>query len=285
MPLDVEITTEPGLEDLLTSDVPASDEAIMSALADFRESTQIEGTPLGAELDELLTFAADATGEGARGWSDPIGDWFARKHQRVVDTEERPIEIAAYWLTLPPGVSGASATVTAAAATSGEASASFKIAGIGGGGTFTVDVKNGIGFTSTVTQRAALSVSGTFDIVEVAKAGKTTRYARLRKLDLANREWTIAEHAPPSPAEAGTPIGSETITASSDQVKVSTTLSIDKETVWQFGLDLTFEKLGLEASLGGKGSYGSSVEYAYELPGGHAYKASRYTGFPAFLWS
>jgi hypothetical protein len=284
MPLQVEITKEPGLQEMLSGEEAVPDDQLAPALAAFRDSPGVAGTALQETLDDAIRRRAEAADESF-GWWDAFRRWLAGEQSRVVDHLEEAVELEAYWLTLPD-TAGAKVTVTSSISKAGETSAALTIAGIGGGPTFTIDVKEAVGFVATQTERVELSVPGTFDIVEVTRDGAViAKYPRLRELDKNNLSWTIRPSPAPDPAPFGQPTSTRTFDASGSTGTTTDTLTITKGTTWELGVDLKFAKLGLEAKVGTKVTYTREVMYAYELPGGHNYQAASYRGFPAFLWT
>jgi hypothetical protein len=284
MALRAELTEQPGFHDLLSRDEPVSNNELRPALEAFLATPGIAGTPVQEALDEV-TRPRPAAVESLSSWWDGVHHWLWGQRVDVIDTEDRAVELAAYWLTLP-AVADAKVTVTSSVTSSDETSASFTVLGIGGGPTFTVDIKEDVSFPATKMEQVVLSAIGSFEKVQITKDGAVVAtYPRLRALDRDNLTWTRTPFAPPDPGSWGTPTRTRRfdVTASNDITKNA--LTVTKGTAWEGGAELSLKKLGLAAKVGTKVTYEREVAFEYELPGGHDYLASLYPTFPAYLWT
>ena len=283
MPVKVEISQRPGLRELLEADTPVSDAQLAPAIDAFLLTPGVQGSPVEDALGDLARSHADSTGQTGGFWAS-LKQWWKGEHHEVTGTEERWVELSSYWLTLP-AAPGARMTLTSTVTDSKTASASLTIAGVGGGPTFNLDVKESVEFQSSFDERASLRARGTFDRIDVTRAGQhIAEYGRLRTIDRNTTDW-LRERAPaPAPADLG-PLRRTKGFTMTDAGGVSIeTLSIDRGTSWNLGLNLTLPQLGLTVTLGGTLTYEQDVDYTYELPEGHDYEASMYTTIPAFLW-
>ncbi len=285
MSLRVEITEEPGLADLLSADEPVAEVELQPQLEAFLDSAGIAGTPIERSLREHTRREAELTEQTPGLWQS-LKRWWNGQTQAVVATERHPVVLEAYWLTLPP-VADAEATVTSTRVKSNETSASFKIAGIGGGPTLTLEVKEGIEFNVKEAGRAILTALGTFEKVQVTDAaGRVIEtYARLAKLDKDNLEWSWQSGALPAQETWGAQESANPFKFTDLPGSATKELSITRGTSWEFGADLSLSQLGVNAHVGTKLTYGRDVTFSYKLPGGHDYLATRYKAFPAYIWT
>jgi hypothetical protein len=285
MPLRVEITEEPGLADLLSAEEPVAEAELNAQLDAFLSSSGVAGTPIEHSLREHTSRDAALTEQTFGLWQS-LKRWWNRQKQEVVATEQHPVVLEAYWLTLPP-VAGAEATVNSTQSKSSETSASFKIAGIGGGPTLTLEIKEGMEFNVAGAGRAVLSALGTFDKVQVTDAsGRVIEtYARLVKLEKSNLEWSWQNGSLPARETWGAEQSAEPFNLADLPGSGTKRLSITKGTSWEIGVELNLAQLGISAHVGTKLTYERDVSYSYKLPGGHDYVATRYKAFPAYVWS
>jgi len=287
MPLNVDVIEEPGLRSLLEqSEAPARDEAERE-LANFLYSPGVSGSRVAANLGASMRAQRETTAETA-GWWEAVKHWWLGEKHTVVASEEHPVELAAYWMTVP-GVHDSKVTVSSSTSGSSAVSASLKIAGIGGGPTLTVQLKETVEFEASSPERAALKTTGTFEKVEVRRLDEQVvgTYVRLSSIDRDNFEWQRGPATPPDPSRLGKPGSSRrfSLAPASPTDLTHETLTLAKGTEWDFGVELSLEKLGLSAELGAKITYEHEVEYAYDLPGGSNYLAGIYGSFPAYLWT
>lgn len=282
--LRVEVTEQPGLQALLAGDEPPPDAELRQAADLFVTTPGVEGTAVSERVGDAIRSGSQATAKGL-GWWDNLRRWLAGERQKVVGSEEHEIELVAYWLTVP-GVAGAKVTLSSSATSSDETSASFTIAGIGGGPTFSLALKEDVKFDSARDLRVAMLAKATFEKVQVTRDGRPiATYARLASLDRDNLVWTVEPASPPDPTSWGSPTWSRRFQVSLSTGTLTDTLTVTRGTTWDVGADLSLDKIGLKAKLGSKVTYEGEVECAYELPGGHDYLAVRYPAFPAFLWT
>ena len=283
MPVDIEITSTPGLIDPGTGQ-PVTGEPYESALDDFLSSRGVANTDVEVAARQTLLRAEEGTNEAA-GWWDAIRYFFAPEIHNVVNTEEARVELAGYWLTLPD-VPEAKVTLTVSVTDKNQRAMSVKIAGIGGGPTFELTVKSGLQHEAASQQRAVLATRGTFQRIQVTRGGQPIgEYARLVALDEENVEWSYPPAALPGPAllgPTGNTVGYDLRTnTSADKV----TLDITQGTTWDFSAGLKLPQLGgIEAGLSGQVSYERDVSYEYVLPPGRRYQATKYARFPVYVW-
>lgn len=301
MAVKAEITSEPGMVDLLEQDGDVADEKKLEALNHFRATKVVIGASLREPADvgtlsverayRERAYREGADGEGAYSpgtyrddWWDRLSSWLRGEKVKVVGRAEAPVEMGIYWLTLPK-VAEARVTLDVSLESDRETSASLTIFGVGGGPTFTVALKEGLSHEATSPERVALSAIGTFEKIEVTGDGGTVTYPRLVDLDQANLTWVFALAMPPRPESCGPRISSTTFDASAASGTTTKTLSIGRDTKWKLGIDLDLANLGLKASLDGSITYSREVGFEYALPGGRKYVAAQYKEFPAYLWS
>jgi hypothetical protein len=278
MPVRAEVTQEPGLIELLSQEQqPVSDSRIVAALNEFRGSLANADMRDAEALNEMPGQPTD--------WWHTLRDWFTGERHEIVGQAEAPLELQAYWLTLPD-VPAASVKLTVAVEASDETSASLTILGIGGGPTFTLDIKEALEHQASEPERVSLFAPGTFEKVRVMRGGEEVfEYARLVSLDRTNLEWTFAAAKPTDVALCGPQMSSKKVGASASSGTTTMTLNISRGTKWEFGADLSFEKLGLGAKLAASITYTRDVGFEYVLPGRYDYVATRYEDFPAYLWT
>jgi hypothetical protein len=282
----VEITTEPGLAEILDAETPVSDERLTPALNDFLGPSGVAETALAGSLTEHTRQESDLTAQAFGGAWERLKRWWAGQKQEVAGEEQVRVTLEAYWLTLPD-VSGAEVTVTSSRAKGKEASASLTIAGIGGGPKFNLSVKEDVELPSKTPGRYLLSAMGTFQKIKVTDAnGKVLQtYARLVSLDDKNLIWTWRPDPLPDKGTWGEQEGSKAFELKGQPEPANRKLEISHGTTWEFGGELSLAQLGLKATLGGTLTYDSEVTYSYKLPGDHDYVATSYRAFPAFIWT
>jgi hypothetical protein len=288
------VKAKPGLVEMLENDgEPPSTQELEDAVREFRQSTGLEDAPLRAEPfrpDRLLfdeDFAHEEAketggGDGKRGRWQELKDWWNEVEHNVVATEVQPIQLAAFWLTLPTA-KGATVTVSSSHTDGGEVAASLMIAGIGGGPSFTLTVTDTVSFESEVSERALLTASGTFEKVEVKRHDEVVdTYTRLKALDGANLKWGRVREEPPAVGTLGTSIESQEYECASAGGSTTQESTVAKGTSWEIGAEVKLWGSGLK--LGGKLTYEREVTYVNKLPAGQNYKATRYAAFPARIW-
>jgi hypothetical protein len=285
MSLRVEITKEPGLADLLNTNEPVSDAELRPQLEAFLKSNGVAGTPIEQSLREHTSREADLT-EQAFGFWQSLKRWWKGQKQEVLATEKHPVVLEAYWLTLP-AVADAEATVISTQASSNETSASFTVAGIGGGPTLTLEVKKGMEFDVKDPGRAVLTTLGTFEKVQVTDAdGRVIEtYARLTDLEKNNLNWSWQKGSLPDSGTWGAQESAEPFNFADMNGSAIRELGIKSGTTWEIGGDLDLSQLGIKAHLGTKLTYERDVTYRYKLPGGHDYVATRYKSLPTYIWT
>jgi hypothetical protein len=284
MGLRAELTAIPGPVDP-HSGRPSEQAPYEGAIEDFLATPGVSGTDVAAAFRRVLTLAAQETAEGADWWG-AVRRFFAPEVHTVVAVGEQPVELEGYWMTLPD-VKDASVKLTVTVGSSRETAASFTIAGIGGGPTFTIDLKEGLSHQAAVCERIALSTMGVFQRVEVTQNGNVIgTYPRLVTLDLDNLDWDFDPATPPSASTLGNPMSSRRFDQSASNGSTTITLEISRGTTWEMSAGLSLANLGgIEAKLSAKATYQRDVAVECTLPGNHHYLATRYAGFPAYLWS
>lgn len=283
MPIDVDITQQPGLSELIDlSEPPVGD--MERALGEFRGSSGVAGSPLDDSLDQAIRDQAEATDETIAWW-DAVKRWARGQQVEISPPVQHPVALDALWLTLPD-VPGAKVTVSSEDTKSRETSAALTIAGVGGGPTFNVEVKERIEFDAFQTELVTMTAPGTFEKVTVTKDGQViSEYARLIALDRHHVDWARVATPVPDPGGWGPPVDTKSFTQAASDGVTRKRLSLARGTTWQVGGKLTVPQFGIDVSLGAKVTYQRDIEYATELPGGHDYLAASYTQFPAYLWS
>lgn len=284
MPVEVEITSTPGLIDPDTGE-PTAGQPYEDALSDFLSSTGVANTEVEAATREVLFRSGESTDE-AFGWWNAIRYFFTPDIHKVLAVKESRVELAGYWLTLPD-VPEAKVTLAVSVTDAKQRAISVKIAGVGGGPSFELAVKSGLQHEATSQQRAVLTTRGKFEHVQVIRKGKPIgEYVRLVALDEKNVEWSYPAATLPDPAQLGpkgSTVGYDTTTnKSADKV----TDTITQGTTWDFsaGIKLPPQLGGIEAGINGQVSYQRDVGYEYLLPAGRHYEATKYANFPVYVW-
>jgi hypothetical protein len=282
--LRAELTVVPGPVDA-ESGRPSLQPPYEGALEDFLATPGVQGTEVEAALNRTLLEAAQDTAE-APGWWNAVRRFFTGEDHQVVAETEQQVELEGYWMILPD-VPGASVTLTVSINSSSETSASFTIAGIGGGPTFTIALKEGLSHEAAVCERITVTTTGVFEKVQVTKDDRILgTYPRLRSLDMSNLSWNFTPVPPPTPALLGDASSTTHFNASATAGKTVQTLEITRGTTWNVSAGLDLPNLGgIKAQVSTKNTYERDVKLEYTLPGGHVYAASRYAGLPAYLWS
>jgi hypothetical protein len=282
----VEISSEPGLAEVLAAEEPVDDERLGPALDDFLAQSDVAGTALADSYVEETRRQSDRTEESFGDAWQRLKRWWNGQKQEVAEEEEVRVTLDAYWLTLPD-IEGAEVTVTSSRTKGKEASASLTIAGIGGGPKFKLSVKQDVEFPSKTPGRFLLSAMGTFQkiVVRDASGHEVQSYLRLVKLDEDNLIWTWSPDPLPDESAWGEQKGSTTFELKGQPQTAKEKLQTSGGTTWNFGAELNLANLGLKASIGGTLTYESDVAYSYSLPGDHDYVATSYKAFPAFIWT
>jgi hypothetical protein len=212
--------------------------------------------------------------------------FFTGERHRVLEETAQVVELGGYWV-IPPGVSDASAKLTVGLSSSNEKSASFTIAGIGGGPTFTIDLEEDLTYEATECVRITLTAAGTFQKIQVTRDGQVvTTYPRLVSVDRDNLSWTISKATPPDAASLGAALATSSFDISGVTGTAIRDLAISQGATWDLSAGLDLPNLGgIQAKVSTKIVYKQDVKFEYTLPAGHTYTASRYNNFPAYLWS
>lgn len=284
MALKVDVTEEPGLHSILEQNENATSKELQPALDDFLATPGVANSEVEEDLKDKMHRHRETAAAGS-GLGKSIRDWWFGEEHEVIATEQRAIELAAYWLTLP-AVKDSKVSVSSSTTSSNEVSASFTIAGIGGGPTLKLDLKETVEFETTSPERVSLTSIGTFEKVEAKRLGEPIgTYVRLASIDRDHFDWSVEAAKQPDSNGLGSPTSSRGFELSKSPGTLTESLSIASGTTWELGIDLSLEKLGLSAKLGTKVTYEREVEYKYTLPGGKDYTASRYNSFPAYIWT
>jgi hypothetical protein len=284
MALHATVTEEPGLSELLSRDEPADDAELALAVQTFKATNGVAKTLVEVGLDEAIHRRAEGAQQGAGFW-ETLRRWWAGELHEVVGSEKRMVPLDAYWLTLPD-VPGAEATVAASEATSEESYASVKILGVGGGSAFTVRLEQRLDVTDTKPLKISAAAMGTFKKVQVVRDEKTIgTYPRLVAVDANIKEYELTPCAPPPASSLGNETDTQRFKVAALTATTRAGLKIARGSVWEFGSEISLKDLGLTANSGMKTTLERELHYEYLLPGGHDYRAVRYAGFPAYLWS
>jgi hypothetical protein len=284
MGLHAEIAAVHGLVDP-DSGRPPQEAPYEGAVQDFLTTPGVAGTDVEASFKKALNQAAQETAEGGRWW-DALQRFFAPEVHTIVAVGEEVVELEGYWMTLPD-VQDASVELTVTVGASTETSASFTVAGIGGGPAFTIDLKEGLRHETAVCERGALSTRGIFQKVEVTRQGEVIgSYPRLVTLDWDNLTWTFRPDTPPTASQLGDPLSTRRFDQSATDGSTTATLEISQGTTWDVSVGINLASLGgIEAKISAKVTYQRDVAVEYTLPGKRRYLATRYADFPAYLWS
>jgi hypothetical protein len=177
--LRAELIVEDGLFD--SSGQPTEHAPYEGAIEDFLATPGVSGSDVAAAFEQALNQAEQETAESG-GWWDKLRGFFRPETHRVAAVDNCAVELEGYWMTLPE-VMGASVKLSVNVTSSSLTSASFKIAGIGGGPTFTIDLKEGLNHQASRCERVVLSAVGTFQKIEVVRRGNVIgTYPRLISL-------------------------------------------------------------------------------------------------------
>lgn len=285
MPIHAELSEQPGLHGLLAGEEPPEDE-LMNAVDAFSRTQGVANSPVEDEIDAQVRARAQDPSEG-RGWFETVKRWFRGEDHVPVGSERCSLELATYWLTLP-AVDGAAASVTSTTSNAEETAATVKIAGIGGGPTFTIRVMESSRFESGDGRDESLVMScpAIFERVEVRRRGVVlTTYPRLVSVDHRTMEWERRVIDPPSPSALGEVELTKRYRSAASSGLTTATLTFAAGTTWQLGAEIELAQLGLNVGVSSTSTYESEVEYEYELPGGHDYTARRFAGLPVILWT
>jgi hypothetical protein len=284
MGLSAEVTVIPGPVDPDTGS-PSPEPPYEGALEDFLATPGVAGTEVETVLNQTLLQATQETAEGL-GWWDNIRQFFARENHTVVAEGEQVVELEGYWMILPE-VPGASVSLTVSLSSSNEKSASFMIAGTGGGPAFTIGLKEGLSHQAAVCERITLTAVGVFQKIEVSKDNAVIgTYPRLASLDTDNLSWRFSPAAPPAAALLGNAFSTTRFDASTAAGTTTPTLEITQGTTWDVSAGIDLPNIGgIKAQISAKIKYEHGVKFEYSLPGGHLYTASRYQNLPAYLWT
>lgn len=291
MSLSVNVRTAPGLFSVDDADL-SLEKPYKEAIADFLDTPGIAGTDIAAEVQEIARTVAKQTtnypDEGAR-WNtlrDALKHLFLQERHTPLGSEQQPIELESYWMTLPD-VQGASVEINITGGQSAAVSATLTIAGIGGGGQFTIDLKQGLSHKTTRCEKVLVKGMATFEKIEVTRHDKPiTTYPRLIAIDTDNLSWDFRRETPPFAADPNEkPITKEFNIPNTDG-STTISLSIDKKTTWNTSVGLSFPNLGgINANVSTQLTYQTGFELKNELPPGHQYVAKLYKKIPAYIWT
>src|SRR5690348_3089050 len=185
MGLRAEVTVIPGPVDPGTGE-PSPVPPYEGALDDFLDTPGVAGTEAVTELRRAQLAASQETVESVAGVWGGIKWFFTGERHTVLEENKQVVELGGYWV-IPPGVSDASAKLTVGLSSSSEKSASFTIAGIGGGPTFTIDLEEDLTHEATECVRITLTAVGVFQKVQMTRDGQVvTTYPRLVSIDRDN---------------------------------------------------------------------------------------------------
>lgn len=284
MGLTAEIIAVPGMVDA-GSAAPLSEAPYPGAVRDLLATPGIAGTGVERELRRALGQAVEDAGVGSRWW-DALRRLLAPEHHTIVGEDQQVIGLDGYWMTLPE-VHGATVKLTVTVEASTERSASFMIAGIGGGPQVTLKLKEGLVHETGACERVLLSAVATFQKIVVTRQGEAiATYPRLVAIDERHLEWSFHPDNPPAGEGLGDPLSSRGFDQSASEGSTTATLDIARGTVWEVSAGLTLANLGgLEAKVSAKVAYQQAVALEYRLPPGHRYLAARYAELPAYIWT
>jgi hypothetical protein len=274
----------PGLVDhLLAGTDPEPGEIDTAAVEGFLNDEHVTGTELDADVRQRM--GRDVGLEGLGDMWESVKQAFRPVRLLTVSTETKDVPLEAYWLTMPP-TAGAKVTMTTSESSSEEYSGSLTIFGVGGGPTFTYEYADEVSFPADDPQRVDFLAPGTFDRIQAKKGDQViAEWVRLQSVAWDQLKIRRQGCPQPDPKDWGRPIEAPSFELSHVNDATTKTVKVAAGTTWEIGAKLSFEKLGMEASIGAKMSYERALSYANELPGGHDYVASLYRGFPAYIWT
>lgn len=283
MGLHAELIIEDGLVD--STGQPPEHAPYPGAVKDFLATPGVSGSDVAVPFNQALTQAAQEAAFGEGLW-DRVRRILAAETHQVVAVDDRPVELDGYWMTLPE-VTGSSARLSVSVTNSRETSASFTIAGMGGGPTFTIDLKEGLSHEASRPERVILSASGTFQKIEVVRHSNVIgTYPRLIRLDRDNLTWKFDPAMPPPANELGPSVATRSYDQSGSDGTTTAMLEITRGTVWNVSAGISLPNFGgIGGQLSAKVTYQRDVAIEYTLPGRHYYQATRFAGFPAYLWT
>jgi len=281
--LAAEIIAVPGLADAGNATPP--DAPYAGAVRDLLATPGIAGTGVEGELRQALGQAIEDAGVGGRWW-DALRRRLTPEYHTIVGVDQQVIQLDGYWMTLPQA-NGAKVKLTVSVEASTERSASFTIAGIGGGPQVTLMLKEGLVHETSAAERVLLSAEATFQQIVVTRQGEViATYPRLVAIDDRQLEWSFHPGDSPSGEGLGEPLSSRGFDQSTSEGSTTATLKIARGTVWEISAGLTLASLGgLEARISAKVAYQEGVALEYQLPPRHRYLATRYANFPAYVWT
>lgn len=254
-------------------------------MRDLLATPGVAGTGMERELRQALGQALENAGVGGRWW-DALRRLLAPEHHTIAAVDQQIVRLDGYWITLPE-VEGASVQLKVSVEASTERSASFTIAGIGGGPQVTLMLREGLVHETSGCERVLLSAMATFQRIVVIRQGEVIAiYPRLVAIDDSHLEWSFHPSDPPSGGSLGDPLASRGFDQSTSEGSTTATLEIARGTVWEVSAGLTLANLGgLEAKVSTKVGYQQAVALEYRLPPRHRYVAVRYAKFPAYIWT
>jgi hypothetical protein len=148
-----------------------------------------------------------------------------------------------------------------------------------------VTVKGSVGYTTSETAVLSVQVPATVQRVEIRRGNNVEEVIhRLTDFKWNKRVWTPEPMSVPLHG-VGDPVETPTYDNRQGQGTFSQELSVETGTSWDYSIGLNVPRFSLDISIDSKGSYSKSVDYAYKLPKGHLYVASRFTSPPCFIWA
>jgi hypothetical protein len=257
----------------------------VGAVRDLLATPGVAGTAVERELKQAVGQAVESAGVGGRWW-EALERLLAPEYHTIVGVDQQVIRLDGYWLTLPQ-VDETSVQLTVSVEASTERSASFTIAGIGGGPQVTLMLKEGLVHETKVCEKVLLSAVATFQKIVITRQGEAiAAYPRLVAIDDSHLEWTFDPSEPPPIASLGDPLFSRAFDQSGSEGSTVATLDIARGTTWEVSAGLTLANLGaLEAKVSAKVAYQQAAALEFRLPPRHRYLATRFAEFPAYLWT
>jgi hypothetical protein len=282
---DISVSETPGLREFLERDgtsVPMPD--VRNAARDFLGTAGVGDSELGTQLVTLVE-PSEFPIEGLGDWWEGFRDLFRPLSEVVVGSQIRDVEVGVYWVDVPH-IQGCTGSLTVAAQNKTDVAATIKIAGVGGGGGFSVTLSNEIEIDPSMhPQLATVSMPFTFEHVEY-RIGKrvTASFPRLVSVDKTRKRWTTDRM---TATERPTP--GRIVEEPSYEVRggspLSQKLTEKAGTSWELDLGVELNQIGVNCSLKLTGSYEQSVQLGYKLASGHTYNAVRYDNRPGYWWS
>lgn len=278
------VSTEPGLVALRASGEAVDDGTARALFDDFIGSSSVAGTPLAHDLATVVASLGDDRGLVDNFWHHLYELFEPRWHVKVRE-EVVPVDVAVYYL-LPAPAPGCTVSLAVSHARERAANATVKLAGIGGGGTTTLKLTDSYERKTGSPEVFAVSVPIVIEEIEVRSGpGKGTRYLRTGDAQPPGAQGFSSRPFAAAPVSSG---GAEVRTVdltTSSTGSFSTSHEAAAGTAWEASVGLDLKAISLEAELGLKGNYESTVKLDYELQVGRRYRCFIVPSLPVPVWT